>query len=150
MRYEDFPKRLPRSSLQHDVPICSAGCATPWNPHPIPFKVSRITTTETSRSSWIQKLNNYQCSTAISIAWTTLSQPGSFNPGLPDIAGPYLISFHLCHLGFRVNLNPEVPWLIFGFLESSSKLPICFFLSPSGWSFRGPLALPRPFLRVKA
>ena len=46
MLYEDFPKRLPRSSLQDDVPICSAGCATPWNPHPIPFKVSRITTTE--------------------------------------------------------------------------------------------------------
>jgi hypothetical protein len=29
MLYEDFPKRLPRSSLQHDVPICIAGCATP-------------------------------------------------------------------------------------------------------------------------
>lgn len=53
--------------------------------------------------------------TPISIALITLSQPESFNPGRPDIAGPYLISFHLCHLGFRVNLNPEVPWLIFGF-----------------------------------
>jgi hypothetical protein len=82
---------------------------------------------------------------------------GKLQPCLPDLAGPYLISFHLCHLGFRVSLNPEVPWLIFGFslklLEVLNHVP-CFlpYLFPLslGMEFRSLLALPQPFLRVKA
>jgi hypothetical protein len=34
-----------------------------------------------------------------------------------------------------VNLNPEVPWLIFGFLESSSKLPYLFLPLSFGMEF---------------
>jgi hypothetical protein len=44
-----------------------------------------------------------------------------------------------------VNLNPEVPWLIFGFLESSSKLPYLHSHGPffgEGLNERRPLDMP--------
>lgn len=55
-----------------------------------------------------------------------------------------------------MNLNPEVPWLIFGFslklLEVLNHVP-CFlpylFSLSLGMEFRSLLALQRPFLRVK-